>query len=205
MLRARDAEGHARGCATRASTVAEHIDPAGRRSRLRECARQDRGESRAHGPHGHGQTRRSPRPSSPHGRRAPRSWADATTAAAVFATRSLVLASMVLPFGVGALLGPLPARRAARAAPRCSARVGDVDRRRRVDGGARSPARRVASSPALALIAPLAHLAFSRSAILATLDALTFLFVGLGVPVLLAWPGLRAAACLRVSGCSRRR
>jgi hypothetical protein len=88
MLRARDAEGHARGCATRASTVAEHIDPASRRSRLRECARQDRGESRAHGPHGHGQTRRSPRPSSPHGRRAPRSWAVATAAAAVFATRS---------------------------------------------------------------------------------------------------------------------
>ena len=56
MFCARSAEGHARGRATRASTVAEHIDPAGRRSRLRECARQDRGESQAHGPRGHAQT-----------------------------------------------------------------------------------------------------------------------------------------------------
>jgi hypothetical protein len=37
----------------------------------------------------HGQSRRPPQPSSPHARRAPRSWADARTAAAVFATRSM--------------------------------------------------------------------------------------------------------------------
>jgi hypothetical protein len=36
-------------------------EPDGERPRLRECARQDRGESRAHGPRGHARTRRAPR------------------------------------------------------------------------------------------------------------------------------------------------
>jgi alpha-beta hydrolase superfamily lysophospholipase len=106
------------------------------------------------------------------------------------ASLALVLASMVLPFGVGALLGPLP--HDAPLEPRLAAVLASATSI--VVGAwmvARDPGSPRRFLPALALIAPLAHLAFSRSAILATLDALTFLFVGLGVPVLLAWPGLR--------------
>jgi hypothetical protein len=57
--------------------------PAGLRSSLRECARQDRGEVRAHGPRGPSYTRRSPRLSSINGRKA-----EAMTATAASPTRS---------------------------------------------------------------------------------------------------------------------
>jgi hypothetical protein len=54
---ARDAEGRARGRVRRASAVTEHTDLSDGRARLRECARQDRGEPRAHVPRGHAHTR----------------------------------------------------------------------------------------------------------------------------------------------------
>jgi hypothetical protein len=46
---------------TRSSTVTEHLGLADTRRRVRECARQDRGETRARGPDDHEQTRQSPR------------------------------------------------------------------------------------------------------------------------------------------------
>lgn len=97
---------------------------------------------------------------------------------------------MVLPFGLGAWLGPLPHE--APLEPRLAA-VLAVASSLVIAAWIvqRDPALPRRFLPALALSMPLAHLAISGSSILATLDAVTYLVVGLGVPVRIAWPGLR--------------
>jgi hypothetical protein len=106
------------------------------------------------------------------------------------AALALVIASMVMPFGLGALLGPLPhdAPLEPRLAAVLAAATSLVIAAWIV---LRDPALPRRFVPALALLVPLTHLAISGSSILATLDAITYLVVGLGVPVRIAWPGLR--------------
>jgi alpha-beta hydrolase superfamily lysophospholipase len=111
------------------------------------------------------------------------------------AALALVVASMVLPFGVGALLGPLPhdAPLEPRPAVVLAAATSLVIAAWTVQRDPAAPRRLL---PALALLIPLAHLVISGSSILATLDALTYLVVGLGVSARTAWLGLRRRGAL---------
>lgn len=98
----------------------------------------------------------------------------------------LVLASMVLPFGIGALLGPLP--RDVPLEPRLAWVVAMATAivvaawvvQREGDGARRH-------LPAAALLLPLTHLVHPGSSVVAALDAATFVLVGFGVATRLSW------------------
>jgi len=99
---------------------------------------------------------------------------------------ALLLASMVVPFGIGALLGPLP--RDVPLEPRlawvlavASAIVVTAWVAQREARGARRYV------PSAALLLPLAHLVGPGSSVLAALDGAFFVLAGLGVATRVSW------------------